>query len=182
MAEAKQDTARKARRVWLPGCLIATQFGIAGCQVDSRYQDVPKSVCVSEEMWTYSDKDSPLMNPGRSCVQCHAETNDEDHAPFFAFAGTVMVDAHEGDDCRGAPGMIVVLTGADGKEWTIPANSAGNFWLDPDEDDVAMPYTARIVDKHGNERVKQNPVDDGDCASCHTQDGANGAEGRLIPP
>ena len=78
--------------------------------------------------------------------------------------------------------MIVVLTGADGKEWTIQANSAGNFWLDPDEDDVAMPYTARIVDKHGNERVKQTPVDDGDCASCHTRDGANGAEGRLIPP
>ena len=31
-----------------------------------------------------------------------------------------------------------------------------------------MPYTARIVDPAGNERVKLNPVSDGDCASCHS--------------
>jgi mono/diheme cytochrome c family protein len=63
----------------------------------------------------------------------------------------------------------------------MPGNSAGNFWL-PADTEVAMPYTARIIDKHGNERVKQVPVDNGDCASCHTRDGANGAEGRLTPP
>lgn len=178
----RRASLTRARINWgIWGCLLATSAQLLGCQIDSRFQDVPASECVSEEIWTYSDKDSPLMNPGRSCVQCHLETNDDHHAPFYKVAGTVMLDLHEGDDCRGAPEMTVVLTDADGKEWTLPANSAGNFWLKP-ENEVAMPYTARIIDKWGNERVKQTAVDDGDCAACHTRDGANGAPGRLTPP
>jgi hypothetical protein len=77
--------------------------------------------------------------------------------------------------------MTVILTDADGTEWTLPANSADNFWIAPDSP-VAMPYTARVVDRRGNERVKQTPVSDGDCASCHTQDTASGAPGRILPP
>jgi len=154
---------------------------IEACQADSRYADVPKSICESGEIWTYADKDSPLMNPGRSCVQCHAETDDPEHAPLYTVAGTVMYAAHEDDDCRGVAGLTVILTDDDGMEWEIPANSVGNFWLDPDVE-VAMPYTARIVDASGRERVKQEPVSDGDCASCHTRDGANGASGRLLAP
>lgn len=160
-------------------------FGVgvlhAACWVDSRFERVPESVCASREIWTYADKDSPLMNPGRSCVQCHAEENDPTHAPFYTFGGTVMETANEDDDCRGAGGMTVIVTGADGAEWTMVGNSAGNFWLDADVS-VALPYTARIEDAAGNVRQKLMPVSDGDCASCHTRDGANGAAGRLIPP
>lgn len=122
------------------------------------------------------------MNPGRSCVQCHAENDDEEHAPFYKVAGTVMTALHESDDCRGAPQMTIKLTDAKQTEWVMVGNSAGNFWLDPTAE-VAMPYTARIIDKHGNERVS---IEDGhslgDCASCHTRDGADGASGRLLPP
>lgn len=151
------------------------------CVADSRFHDVPKAICGSTEIWTYADKDSPLMNPGRSCVHCHAVTNDPVHAPLYTVAGTVMQHAHDADDCRGAPGMTIILTGADGKDTTITANSAGNFWLEIDAT-IVLPYTARIVDREGRERVKQTPVSDGDCASCHTADGANGAQGRLLPP
>ncbi|HKP56500.1 MAG TPA: hypothetical protein VJV78_07270 [Polyangiales bacterium] len=151
------------------------------CFADDRFQEVPTSICASSEIWTYADKDSPLMNPGRSCVECHAETNDPAHAPLYTVAGTVMTREHEADDCRGAPGMTVILTDATGKDWTMTANTAGNFWLDPDAD-VLPPYTARIVDSAGRERIKQMPVSDGDCASCHSRDGANGAAGRLLPP
>lgn len=118
------------------------------------------------------------MNPGRSCVQCHAEENDPAHAPLYTFAGTVMKAANEDDDCRGAGGMIVTVTGADGAEWVMVGNSAGNFWLDADVS-VALPYTASIEDAAGNVRHKLTPVSDGDCASCHTRDGA---PGRLLPP
>jgi len=121
------------------------------------------------------------MNPGRSCVQCHAELNDPVHAPLYVVAGTVMVAEHEADDCRGAAWMTVVLTDSEGIEWIMTANSAGNFWLDPDAT-VAMPFVARIVDGSGNERVKQAPVSDGDCAACHTREGTNGARGRLVAP
>ena len=179
-----ESTAYSRRRQpLLCGCLvIAGQLLLAGCQADRRYEEVPQSVCSSGEIWTYSDKDSPLMNPGRSCVKCHAETNDEGHAPFYKVAGTVMQSLHDSDDCRGAPQMTIVLTDANETEWVMVGNSAGNFWLDPTAE-VAMPLkTARIIDEHGNERVKQVKVSDGDCASCHTRDGADGAPGRLIPP
>ena len=154
---------------------------LLACQVDTKFVDVPDSVCASGEIWAFQDKDNPRMNPGRSCVQCHAETNDPKQAPLYAFAGTVMHAEHEGDDCRGVAGMTVIVTGADGAEQEMQGNSAGNFWLAP-EIQVLMPYTARIVDRAGNERVQQNPVDNGDCASCHTRDGSNGATGRLLAP
>jgi len=154
---------------------------ILACQIDTKFVEVPASVCASGEIWAFQDKDNPRMNPGRSCVQCHAEENDPAQAPLYVFAGTVMRAEHEGDDCRGVPEMTVIVTGADGAEVEMQSNSAGNFWLAP-ETEVVMPYTARIVDSAGNERVQQNPVDSGDCASCHTRAGANGATGRLIPP
>jgi len=188
-ADTAQLVARKnleirpysARRpALLGGCLVLAAL-LAGCQADRRYEDVPQSVCSSGEIWTYSDKDSPLMNPGRSCVTCHAENDDEEHAPFYKVAGTVMQALHESDDCRGAPQMTIELTDANDTKWVMVGNSVGNFWLDPAAE-VAMPYTARIIDQHGNERVKQMPVSDGDCASCHTREGANGASGRLLPP
>ncbi|HKU37813.1 MAG TPA: hypothetical protein VJR89_06695 [Polyangiales bacterium] len=160
---------------------VAAALSSAACLVDNRFEDVPKSICASREIWTYEDKDSPLMNPGRSCVQCHADTDDPAHAPLYSVAGTVMQAKHDSDDCRGVAGMTVILTDARGEEWTMTANSAGNFWLDPDAE-VAMPYTARVVDAGGRERSKQTPVSDGDCASCHTREGANGAAGRILPP
>jgi len=176
------DTAAPVARIGtICGCLVASQLLLAGCQADKRFEHVPATVCASGEIWTYSDKDSPLMNPGRSCVKCHLETNDELHAPFYKVAGTVMHALHEADDCRGAAQMTIILTDADGKDWVMTGNSAGNFWLPP-ESAVAMPYEARIVDQFGNERIKQQPVSDGDCASCHTSDGANGAPGRILPP
>lgn len=170
----------RALRVELPSCIGALLLTSA-CWFDSRFEGVPEAICASGEIWTYTDKDSPLMNPGRSCVACHAEENDPTHAPLYSVAGTVMEDLHDDDDCRGSAGMSVILTGADGVEWVMTGNSAGNFWLEPDAV-VALPFLARIVDADGNERIKQNPVAEGDCASCHTRDGAGGALGRLIPP
>ena len=160
---------------------VVAGLALAACQADGKFEGVPASVCASGKIWTYEDKDSPLMNPGRSCIGCHVENNDPGQAPFYTVAGTVMQDLHDGDDCAGAPGLTIILTDAAGTEWPMTGNSVGSFWLAPDSP-VVMPYTARIVDGEGNERVKQVPVSEGDCASCHTQDGANGAPGRLLPP
>jgi hypothetical protein len=160
---------------------IASATQLWACQVGGQYADVPKSVCESGEIWTYTDKDSPLMNPGRSCVQCHKDTNDPEHAPLYTVAGTIMVAQHEADDCRGVAGLSIILTDADGIERKMTGNSAGNFWLDPTLA-IALPYTARIVDDKGRERTQQVPVSDGDCASCHTREGAQGASGRLLAP
>ena len=123
----KMTASSPRRRQLLCGCLVvvAVQLLLAGCQADSRYEDVPQSVCSSGQIWTYSDKDSPLMNPGRSCVKCHAENDDEEHAPFYKVAGTVMLAPHESDDCRGAPQMTIELTDANATKWVMLGNSAG---------------------------------------------------------
>jgi hypothetical protein len=176
---ARGDSWFMRARGFVASCGVVTLA--SGCWVDSRFEHVPESVCASREIWTYMDKDSPLMNPGRSCVGCHADLNDPVHAPLYTVGGTVMQAPHEDDDCRGSAGMSVILTDAEGTEWNMTGNSAGNFWLDADVV-VVMPYTARIIDAGGNERIKQSPVSEGDCASCHTRDGANGASGRLVPP
>ncbi len=179
LLQSKLHPQRGARL--LLGSVIILGFSGACLQFSKLYRPVPGTICHSEEIWTYQDKDSPLMNPGRSCVECHATTTEAVHAPHFKIAGTVMHDLREADDCRGAASQTLVLIDAQGVEHEIPTNSAGNFWLLP-EVDFTMPLLAKIVDRDGNERVKKVPVESGDCASCHTKDGKNGAPGRLTPP
>ena len=172
------------RRRRAPGVALFVAAGLsllAACQADGKFEGVQPFVCASGKIWTFEDKDSPLMNPGRSCIGCHVENNDPGQAPFYTAAGTVMHVLDEPDDCAGVPEMTIILTDAAGTEWPMPGNSVGSFWLPPDTA-VVMPYTARIVDPAGNMRVKQTPVDNGDCASCHTAEGLNGAAGRLLPP
>jgi len=41
--------------------------------------------------------------------------------------------------------------------------------------------TARVV-RGDQERVMLSPQMDGDCNSCHTENGANGAPGRIVAP
>lgn len=164
---------------WFLLRICAASVLTTGCQFDNRFQDVPLSICVSGEIWTYLDKDSPLMNPGRSCVQCHLEANDPAHAPLYTVAGTVMQDVDEADDCRGASSQTIVLSDAAGTTYELIANTAGNFWLDPTIE-LTLPYTATIVDRDGNERSKQVPVSDGDCAACH-QRASLGGPGRIVP-
>jgi hypothetical protein len=166
---------------WFLAGILVVSSALGSCQFDNRFREVPESICVSGEIWTYTDKDSPLMNPGRSCVGCHAETNDPEHAPLYQVAGTVMDDVAEDDDCRGAASLTVVITDALGEVHEVPTNTAGNFWLDPSVE-LALPYSAMIIDAAGNVSSMQTPVSDGDCAACHTREGANGARGRLVPP
>jgi len=171
----------RGRSALITALLAVVGSALFACQIDGRFEGVEPFVCTSGKIWTYEDKDSPLMNPGRSCIGCHTATNEPAQAPLYTAAGTVMHDLHEADDCAGAPDLTITLTDFDGTEWPMVGNSVGSFWLAPDSP-LVMPYTARITDRAGNERVKQVPVDNGDCASCHTEEGANGAPGRLLPP
>jgi hypothetical protein len=168
------------RRLFI-GALVLSVAGGACVQLGGMFRPVPDDVCYSKEIWAYQDKDSPQMNPGRSCVKCHDDYDDEFHAPKYTLGGTVMGHLHENDDCRGEPEMFVVVTDANGQEIKLPTNHAGNFWMDITVE-LEMPLEAKIIDRNGNERVKQIPVSSGDCAMCHTKEGAFGAPGRLTPP
>jgi hypothetical protein len=116
------------------------------------------------------------MHPGVACIACHTQ----DNGPTFAIAGTVFPTAHEPDDCDGltTTGATVEITGSDGKTLTLTVNSAGNFYS---ATKVAKPYKAKVI-VGTKSRDMAGAQTDGDCNSCHTTDGANGAPGRIMAP
>ena len=115
------------------------------------------------------------MHPGGACISCHATTPE---APTLALGGTVYPTAHEPDDCMGAAGATVEITDANGVVTTLPSNGSGNFLF---EGTVAFPYTARVL-YQGRERRMMGSRTTGNCGSCHTETGKNGAPGRIMLP
>jgi len=139
--------------------------------------DAPPT-CTSNRMWTQGSRGSSLMYPGQACIACHSTSRG---APALTLAGTVYPSGHEPDDCNGSSGVNgakVVITDANGKVTTLTPNSAGNFYS---QVAVAAPYQAKVT-LNGMERAMLADQMTGDCNSCHTQTGAEGAPGRITLP
>ena len=137
--------------------------------------DVAEDPCPGGVKWLLGDLiHTDLMEPGLACNQCHAKKG-----PVFAFGGTVYPGFHTVDTCNGVNGVTVEITGADGQVVKMNTNLAGNFHSNTQ---VKMPYTARVVDSSGKERKMYDPQTEGDCNSCHTEQGTNGAPGRIRAP
>jgi hypothetical protein len=130
--------------------------------------------CTSGTFWQSGT--GPTMRPGEACISCHSSSG----GPRLAVAGTVYPTGHEPNDCNGAgnAGVVVVITDASGQEHELAVNQAGNFTL---SGTLAFPYTARVV-AGGASRAMGSSQSTGDCNSCHTQSGSNGAPGRIVLP
>jgi mono/diheme cytochrome c family protein len=126
---------------------------------------------------------SAYMNPGMACITCHKSNGD---GPVFQIAGTVFPALHEADKCISAVGtsVTVVITDAAGTVVTLPVNSSGNFSYGGSRRSGALqlPFTAKVVAADGKVRAMSSPQENGDCNSCHTVGGANGAPGRIMAP
>lgn len=155
------------------GTPVTADAGVDAAVVDAAPVE---PACITDRMWTGGNRESPLMHPGGECIDCHTRRG----GPPFDIAGTVYAGFHQVLDCNGESGATVEITGADGQTFTLTSNSAGNFYL-PVGRGLQTPYTARVV-VDGVERVMFSPQTNGDCNSCHTQDGANGAPGRIHTP
>jgi hypothetical protein len=136
--------------------------------------------CTTGITWTRGNRGSDLMNPGLACISCHATMTQ---APVLTIAGTVYPSAHEPDLCNGATpatyaGAAVVIVGANQQTITLTPNAAGNFLY---QGTVAVPFRVKLT-YMGRERIMTNSQTSGDCNSCHTQNGANGAPGRILLP
>jgi len=130
--------------------------------------------CSSGSTWS-GGEGSPEMHPGLACIACHARGE----GPRFAVAGTVFPTAHEPDDCYGASSSVtVVITDSAGKVLDLTTNGAGNFSY---RGTLSLPYTAKVA-VNGQERAMGTAQTTGDCNSCHTVTGANGAPGRIMAP
>jgi hypothetical protein len=133
----------------------------------------PVSVCTSDVFYdgtTHTEK----MEPGNKCISCHSDQE----GPAFEIAGTVYPTLHEPVDCNGSDEASVVIIDAAGFVHTLQTNAAGNFFM---EDSFPRPYRALVV-RHGNLKEMQTPQTNGDCNSCHTEWGSQGAPGRINIP
>jgi hypothetical protein len=121
------------------------------------------------------------MEPGQACISCHARSGGE--APTFVIAGTLYPTGHEPDNCNGASGSTtgakIVVTGSNGNTVSLTPNGAGNFYSSTS---LPGPYKAKVVNGAGVERVMSGTASTGDCNSCHTQNGASAAPGRITLP
>jgi hypothetical protein len=131
-------------------------------------------VCTSGKTWTGGNRESSLMHPGVACIACHASGE----GPRFRIAGTVYPTGHEPDDCNGASAATVEVTDAAGNVSSLPVNAAGNFFT---QAAVAFPIHVAVV-AGGMRRAMAGTPPTGDCNTCHTQDGANMAPGRIALP
>lgn len=131
--------------------------------------------CTTGEVWTGGDEESPLMHPGGDCIGCHA---DEREGPQYTLAGTVMGALDEATDCYGVQGVTVTITDNNDDVLELTTNAAGNFFT---REPIAMPYTV-VIELDGEERPMGAAQTDGNCATCHTETGAEGAPGRVLVP
>src|SRR3569623_2475554 len=142
--------------------------------------DPTTPTCTSNRTWTGGTDGSKDMQPGVACIACYTMCGGE--APTFAIAGTVYPTVHEPDLCygaRGSNGIHVVITGADGAVITLPPRASGNFSY---QGALAKPYTAKVTDMNGGERVMGVAQPIGDCNGCHTAAGVSEAPGRIDVP
>lgn len=135
------------------------------------------SKCTSGKTWAGGNNGSPLMHPGTACNACHQQQG----GPNLRIAGTVYPTLHEPNDCNGKgppPALTVVITDKNGRVTRIPVNEVGNFST---RGRVTPPYKAAVTDGTKT-RAMTGSVTAGDCNSCHTDPGANGAPGRVMAP
>ena len=135
------------------------------------------SVCTSNSFWRSGENQS--MRPGEACINCHSYSSE---APAFVVAGTVYPTAREPADCNGSNSngnATVIITDANGTAHSVTVNSVGNFMLQGAG--IPLPYHAKV--QVGNAtRSMIAAQTSGDCNSCHTEQGANGAPGRIMLP
>lgn len=137
--------------------------------------------CTSNQHWTLGNEESPDMKPGVPCIDCHTQGVGGERGPDFIFAGTVFPGLHDEDDCFGSTpaGTTVVVTDAVGRVFEVAVRPRGNFF--EEERDVTYPIRAEVR-RDGNVIAMKDPVQSGDCNTCHTAEGKDGAPGRIFAP
>ncbi len=156
----------------IPDAGGSTDTGLGGLDIAPQ----PIEPACGPNRYRYDDDDwEEQMYPGEACLDCHRR---EREGPNFAAAGTVYPRIHDDHGCVGESGITVEITDANGQVHTARTNSTGNFEF---RRSFALPYTARVYSSAG-ESVMIAAQTDGDCNSCHTMEGLEGAPGRMFIP
>lgn len=147
----------------------------------------PTSICSSTK-FTIDEETfaTAAMRPGSACVACHKPGGDASRKPF-AIAGTVYKTVREPINCNGVDGFssdtkIRITDVSSGRTFEPLVNDVGNFFF-RSRVLIDGEFTVQVV-KGGKTRSMRRKLTlaDGDCNSCHTENGANGAPGRIYEP
>jgi hypothetical protein len=142
--------------------------------------DAGDPLCPSNVYWTRGTAAAAAMEPGMACRACHQQ---QAPALVYDFMGTVFARSHSEDGCFAQPPaeVTVEIVDANGAvAQTLSPNASGNFFTGRNSG-VQTPYTARVRSDAGVSSML-TPQTDGDCNSCHTAAGLNGAPGRIVWP
>lgn len=141
-----------------------------------------ETVCSSNDKWPIGADEGPDMNPGMACRSCHL--NNKPERAYF-FMGTAFPTLHEQDRCFSIvpTGTRVEIIDKNGQvALTMAVRAKGNFFSDSTTTTIALPFTARVITPSGAISQMMTPQMTGDCNGCHTEQGANGAPGRVLLP
>lgn len=122
------------------------------------------------------DEFSAQHNQGKNCLECHS----------FTGGGTVFKGLHiaDYDEKNAAQNHKIRLLLSSGNTITYSkGNGYGNYKYSGDKNAIGN-FTAQIIDSNGTVVNKSRPDSHNAnrlaCNRCHTQDGANGAPGRIV--
>lgn len=133
------------------------------------------------------------MNPGFACRSCHLGQNfqgqnpggDREPSKAYFFMGTAFTIPSNEDLCAasGVPSdaVVEILDANDAVKLTLQINSVGNFRSTNTAAGFTLPYKARVR-AGGKTNAMATPQMNGDCNSCHTATGLEGAPGRIVFP
>lgn len=153
----------------------------------------PGATCASGEVWVQGNAESATMNPGYACRSCHSGQNFNGQNPFasresgraYFFMGTAYSSLHETDLCAAnqvpSDAVVEILDANDVVQLTLPVNSVGNFYSNSTQAQVSLPYRAQVR-ANGKVQAMGQAQTVGDCNTCHTNVGLNGAPGRIVWP
>jgi hypothetical protein len=170
----------------------ATGGGTGGGSATGGGGGTAPTTCASNLSWLLGNLGSQWMNPGYACQSCHAGNNFAGQNPNHAskqseamfFMGTVYGGLHEKnlcDEVNASSAKIEILDSNGTVKLTLTPNGVGNFYSSSSQAGFTLPYTARVT-QNGKTRAMTTPQTSGDCNTCHTEQGLNGAPGRVQLP
>ncbi|MFT3711777.1 MAG: hypothetical protein QM817_29415 [Archangium sp.] len=175
---------------------VAVLLGSLGCGAPSvgGFSSVGVSAtCPSGKRWTAGTSESETMNPGYACRSCHLGQNfqgqnpggDREPSKAYFFMGTVFSVPNNEDLCAasGVPSdaVVEILDANDVVKATLTVNEVGNFRSTSTTAGFTLPYKARVK-AGGKVNAMAATQMNGDCNSCHTAAGLEGAPGRILFP
>ncbi len=149
--------------------------------------------CVSNVKWTMGNQGNEGMNPGLACRSCHLGQNfmgqnpnlESNQSWAMFFMGTVYSGFNEANLClaKSVPAgtVVEILDSTGALVLTLPVNAAGNFRSNSVDAGLSLPYRARVR-SNGMLRAMGAAQMNGDCNSCHTEQGRESAPGRIVWP